>query len=112
METNTNAQKLATLSRTKWTKTLRPWGRMKQQHCASEETNGSNKMRKKMHLLDQTTTNVGNKEEMFPCKGSQQNKGTTLLLAGEELENNTLKRNMNHFGEPGLGSDGGENNMN
>ena len=60
-------------------------------------------------MLDQTTIDVGNKEEVFCCKGGQ-NKGTTLVLAVEELENNTLKRNMSQFGEPGSGSDN-ENNM-
>ena len=104
MATNTNAQERAHIVRNKVDKrTLRPQGRMKRQHCAvSNDTKGtcsSNKTRKNTHLLDQKTNNVGNKEEeVLPCKGGQ-DKGTRLVLVGEELADNTLERSMSHFGE-------------
>ena len=99
MATNTNAQEKAHIVKNEVDKrALRLQERMKQQHCAAlndtKKMSRSNETRKKMHLLNQSTTNVGNKEEMFPCK-SCQNKGTTAVSVSEESENDTLRRNMN-----------------
>ena len=116
MVTNTNnAKERAHIAKNKVDKrALRLQERMKQQHCAAlndtKEMSRPNTTRKKLCLLDQTTNNVGNKEEVFCCKGGQ-NKETMLVMAGEESKNDTLKVNMNQSGKPGSGSHD-ENDMN